>query len=112
MISDVQHYGHDTQLYTRWFTDASVAFAEAKFLARQAAEQLLSFQMQQSEAELNQSDVRYLCSVAAKTLVCKLPEVICFASAWSCHAAAVTLMCMLCLFMTSPVLLSRTWSEH
>ncbi|KAL3143129.1 hypothetical protein ABBQ38_003398 [Trebouxia sp. C0009 RCD-2024] len=31
---------------------------EAKFLARQAAEQLLSFQMQQSEAQLTQSDVR------------------------------------------------------
>ena len=42
-------------------THTLVASAEAKFSARQAAEQLLAFQMQQSkEAELGQSDVRYV----------------------------------------------------
>ena len=46
--------------YTLWVTHTLVASAEAKFSARQAAEQLLAFQMQQSEAELGQSDVRYV----------------------------------------------------
>lgn len=39
-------------------THASASVAEAKFFARQAAERLLAFQMQQSEAELNWGDDR------------------------------------------------------
>lgn len=49
---------YTTQLFTGCLTHTYVAFAEAKFLARQAAERLLAFQMQQSEAELNQGDDR------------------------------------------------------
>ena len=49
---------HAAESYSFCLTHASASVAEAKFLARQAAQRLLAFQMQQSEAELNQGNDR------------------------------------------------------
>lgn len=69
--------------------------AEARFLARQAAEQLLAFQMQQSEAELAQSDARYLVSIGAKLLSYRLPHTLCCMRAWRRHAAGLVCFVLL-----------------